>query len=42
MQLVPRERLAGLQITVAHVKGQGPNHLTEHLSPFFCAPEETE
>lgn len=26
----------------APVNGQGPNHLTEHLGPLFCVPEEAE
>lgn len=42
MQLVPRERLPGLQITGAHESAQGSNHLTEHLVPLFSVPEETE
>lgn len=33
------KKLADLQITVAHVKEQEPNHLTKHLC---CVSEEAE
>lgn len=39
MQLLPKEKLPGLQFTVAPVKGQDPNHLTEHLGAIFCVSE---
>lgn len=42
MQLLPKEKLPGLQFTGAPVKGQYPNHLTEHPGTIFCVSEERD
>lgn len=42
MQLLPKEKLPALQFTVAPVKGQDLNHLTEHLGAIFCVSKERD